>query len=321
MTPDLIGRAASRFDLLELLGGAHQRVSATRGGEWAGPCPLCGGRDRCRAWPHREAGPRAWCRGCGAEGDAIRWAMFIDGRDPDRPGETGRWLRKQRVVLPPVCSKPPCAGPSPAPLRRLPPEEVAQLWTDSWPVTKGRLVGDWLESRAIDPAAVEAQDLARALPPRGKLPSWASPWRRSGHLVLLPVHDWAGRMVGVRARAVTTNVRVKEFAPRGQGSRGLVYASPAALEMLRGTPAKRVVICEGWPDFATWATRLTDAVLGIYAGAWSDNLAARVSDRAEVLVRRHDDAPGGKYAMQVARSLAGRCRVAVLEPAARGGVA
>lgn len=50
-----------------------KRVARTHGGEWAGPCPFCGGRDRFRVWPnHKEGtGGRFWCRGCGKAGDAI----------------------------------------------------------------------------------------------------------------------------------------------------------------------------------------------------------------------------------------------------------
>jgi len=28
-----------------------KRVATTGGGEYAGPCPMCGGRDRFRKWP------------------------------------------------------------------------------------------------------------------------------------------------------------------------------------------------------------------------------------------------------------------------------
>jgi len=45
-----------------------RKVAATHGGEYAGPCPFCGGEDRFRVWP--EEG-RFWCRQCGATGSAI----------------------------------------------------------------------------------------------------------------------------------------------------------------------------------------------------------------------------------------------------------
>lgn len=47
-----------------------RKAAATHGGEYAGACPFCGGRDRFRAWPEQG---RYWCRQCGAQGDAIEY--------------------------------------------------------------------------------------------------------------------------------------------------------------------------------------------------------------------------------------------------------
>ena len=46
------------------------REAGTNGGELAGPCPFCGGRDRFRVWPEKG---RYWCRQCKAGGDAIQY--------------------------------------------------------------------------------------------------------------------------------------------------------------------------------------------------------------------------------------------------------
>lgn len=47
-----------------------RKAATTHGGEYAGACPFCGGRDRFRAWPEQG---RYWCRQCGAQGDAIEY--------------------------------------------------------------------------------------------------------------------------------------------------------------------------------------------------------------------------------------------------------
>ncbi len=39
-------------DLLQGDGFELNRVAATHGGEYCGPCPRCSGHDRFRAWPH-----------------------------------------------------------------------------------------------------------------------------------------------------------------------------------------------------------------------------------------------------------------------------
>ena len=76
------------------------KISGTHGGEWAGPCPSCGGEDRFRVWPEYKGG-RYWCRGCGKNGDAIQYlrdfrglsyvaACHEAGVGPNRRTYTGR---------------------------------------------------------------------------------------------------------------------------------------------------------------------------------------------------------------------------------------
>lgn len=92
-------------NILDLVGQDTRlrRVAATNGGEYAGPCPFCGGRDRFRVWPEQG---RYWCRGCGKQGDAIQYLRDHDklffpeacrrlGAEPDQ-------LPKARPVVPDV---------------------------------------------------------------------------------------------------------------------------------------------------------------------------------------------------------------------------
>ncbi|WP_148278137.1 primase-helicase zinc-binding domain-containing protein [Desulfobacula toluolica] len=69
--------------LLELIGGAGgvlKKVSSTNGGEYAGPCPSCGGRDRFRVWPADKGGRGSyWCRGCGKAGDDVQFLVDFRG--------------------------------------------------------------------------------------------------------------------------------------------------------------------------------------------------------------------------------------------------
>jgi len=51
------------------VGYVYKRAASTSGGELAGPCPFCGGKDRFRVWPDKG---RYWCRQCGARGDEIQ---------------------------------------------------------------------------------------------------------------------------------------------------------------------------------------------------------------------------------------------------------
>jgi DNA primase len=66
------------LDLLVSDGSMFRRVAATRGGEYAGPCPFCQGVDRFRVWPE-QAGGRWWCRQCGRSGNLIQYLREARG--------------------------------------------------------------------------------------------------------------------------------------------------------------------------------------------------------------------------------------------------
>lgn len=57
-----------------------RKASNTKGGEWQGPCPWCGGKDRFHVWPEQNAGQGTyWCRSCGKGGDAIQFLRDKSG--------------------------------------------------------------------------------------------------------------------------------------------------------------------------------------------------------------------------------------------------
>jgi DNA primase len=55
-----------------------KKAADTNGGEWVGPCPFCGGKDRFHVWPNEEK-PRFWCRQCDKKGDVIDYLKERDG--------------------------------------------------------------------------------------------------------------------------------------------------------------------------------------------------------------------------------------------------
>ncbi len=70
-----------QVDLLALAGSltSLRRVASSGGGEWAGPCPFCGGEDRFRVQPHQPQGGIWLCRGCtdGKWQDAIAFGQRL----------------------------------------------------------------------------------------------------------------------------------------------------------------------------------------------------------------------------------------------------
>lgn len=77
MTTDL-----TSVDLIALIGGKLKFVSGTCGGEYAGPCPICGGTDRLKVQPNATPRLRWWCRQCSPDEhwhDAIDFVRLRDG--------------------------------------------------------------------------------------------------------------------------------------------------------------------------------------------------------------------------------------------------
>lgn len=62
-----------------------KKVATTKGGEWQGPCPGCGGTDRFHVWPDANNGEgKYWCRPalrghCGKSGDGIQFLRDFEG--------------------------------------------------------------------------------------------------------------------------------------------------------------------------------------------------------------------------------------------------
>lgn len=81
MVATSIADLLAQVDLLALASRdtTLKRVASTDGGEWAGPCPRCGGRDRFRVWPDHPGGRGRWfCRQCHEKrGDAIDYRRWL----------------------------------------------------------------------------------------------------------------------------------------------------------------------------------------------------------------------------------------------------
>jgi len=247
------------------------------------------------------------------------------------------------------------APPPPTDLQivRPPASEVVELWDACDDVYDDGEVSAWLAYRGLDPAKVSDLNLARALPPTGSLPAWARcagrPWS-AGWRCIFPIYDATGTLASLRARwchllargeAPTEQLdRPPEDLPgvksaaaaAGPGSAsGLVLADGLLRQLLRTgerpewwpkAAALRIVVVEGEPDFLTWAARHGDAaetapaVLGLWSGAWTSALAARIPTGSRILLRTDLDASGHQYATTVARDLADRCELRRLSPEA-----
>ena len=272
----------------------------------------------------------AHCFGCGVGGDVLSLVAAARGLDTRRDFPRVVELAADLAGGSLDGYRPPVRRAVPAP--RLPPPvvSVGALWAASKPVTDDADLARQLLGRCLDPAIIEDLDLARCLPQSGTIPKWAQsgsqPWWGSGHRLLFPLWNAEGNLCSVHARLVESDQteRAKGLFPSGHSAKGLFLADSFARLLIRsGVPSwwrqsepPSVIITEGAIDFLTVATHYgcteyAPAVLGVFSGSWSDELAARIPTECRVVVKVHRDEAGEKYLAAIRRSLSGRCRVLV----------
>lgn len=198
--------------------------------------------------------------------------------------------------------------------RTPPTDEILTLWSNAIGVEYDRDAIAYLESRGINPVAVQENDLARILEVQGECPRWArsadGPWTRTGHRLLFPLFDARGVLRSLIARDVTGRAARKSLSAAG-ARKGLLMADGIGRALLAGRGgAPRVVICEGEIDYALVASQRGEsdesAVLGIFSGSWQAEHAKRIPDGAELVIATDNDEAGEKYAGAIAETLSKR---------------
>jgi hypothetical protein len=241
----------------------------------------------------------------------------------------GRWDivdalegKAERRTPPPRKSEP---LPEPEPERELPPvEELAALLNACTSTDADAEVASWLRSRSLDPLEIDRRGLAYALPRNAALPSWAcyqrKTWIDLGHRLIVPIVDCTGEVRSVRAGRVIDGDSPKRLPPARHLCRGLVMADAMAREVLRAgawpewSPFRPLIlIAEGEPDWLSMATMFDTsrgqqcAMFGIFSGAWTAEIAARIPDDAHITICTDHDPAGDKYAAQIVESIGSRC--------------
>lgn len=210
------------------------------------------------------------------------------------------------------------------PPRRPPAEEVASFWEGCLRIgdPSEETLGDrWDAARYLATRGLlfGIRDSVRVLPRGADCPPWARYgsrcWTETGHRLIVPVYDHAGRLALVRGWRWEPDDSPKRLAAAGCSVRGLVVAGGLGLQMLRGELPEwqcraRVLIAEGEPDALAATIRWPDqCVLGIVPGCWCPELAARIPSGATIVIRTDQDEAGERYAQQIGESLRGRCDV------------
>ena len=324
--------------------GTVRQMDVNRPQDGLGPCPLCGQLTRHRKTRDRRGAigltrdGRGWrCFQCGAGGDACAFAAAtVTGSTS--PGSRGWCEVRQRLLARGFFQQEGAqlmvgahggaggkVGPPPA-------GQVAAVWAACVPVAESTEASLWLYNRSLCFARVTDFDLARALRPTSNVPSWAwmngQPWTRSGHRLVVLLHNHKGRPASLHARSVDLQCprADKAASPCHFEVRGLVMACALARRWLAdeciagvGSAASYVarvglVVAEGLPDWLSWASQFSDAdqdapaVLGIVSGSWSQEIARKIPDACSVTIATHHDKQGNKYAAQIIDSLRDRQR-------------
>lgn len=199
------------LDLYQADGLTARRVSTGSGGEYAGPCPGCGGVDRFRLFPERD---RWFCRGCSPRGgDAIQYLRAFRGLSyPEACQVLGQEpaSRPRTAAKPPERWEPKPSTPPPA----LWQEKAAALvgWAE------GNLWGEagaearaYLEGRGLTAATIRAARLGLVL---------EDLWRDREAWGLEPAHHEDGPRKGKPKRLwIPAGVVIPTFTTAGQLAR------------------------------------------------------------------------------------------------------
>ena len=303
------------IDLLELI--EHEttlkKVATTGGGEYAGACPFCGGTDRFRVQPHRAAGGRWYCRGCGEERwhDAIAYVQRREGCDFRTavrqlgltPGKKG--ISAHRASFP--VRPPPHAARTEG--QYAPPSAdwqatagafatacAAQLWQPAGAAARAYLQRRGLTEPTLRRYHVGFHTPANAYAARGlTMPHW----------------DHQGQLWGIKIR--TNGVRQPKYQSV-KGSRSALFG----LAQTRGHAG--LVFCEGEFDVLSLAQELGDLVDGVSLAGAAKQLPLNHPHSAVVLRYRwirvifDNDAAGQQGAARLVQAQA-RFAVETLPPA------
>jgi hypothetical protein len=321
---DLAARILASIDVATLM---VELVAVRRvGRELTGSCPFHD--DRTPSFNVNPESGKFFCFGCQAKGDVFDLVGHVWGVRGlhDQLVVVARWRGLAWAL---DCLEPrdphsmPPTVPKPKPAARKPvdPDEVATLWSVCRAVVDDPVVSEYLRGRGLDPIEIAERELARALPERLTLPSWAVharvPWNRSGHRLVARLFDPRGQLASLTARRIieADDDVPKALFPRGPRTR-LLLADEAGRWALRAphdyVPAE-LWIAEGLTDHLALACDFalgdesapgTLAIVG--PSSWSTAAADRVPDRVVVVVAVDVDMAGDKYLADIVSTFQGR---------------
>jgi DNA primase len=296
--------------LLELIARVTtlRKMASTQGGEYAGPCPWCGGTNRFRVWPHRHK-PGYWCRRCLRQGDALQFLR-------DWQGLSYREACQRLGLLPATGSRPGAPRPLPMPRLASPPSPTWQAqactFTEACARTLWSAAGAraraYLAARGLDPEVIREARLGyHAVEQHAPREAWglearAKPiWLPAGLVVPWWVEGGLWRVEIRRLGAVKT-ARYVTVA----GSGKTLYRGDTL------QPGQPALLVEGGLDALALAQEAGDLAAIVAAGGTTggrlEPWIGRLSRASRVLVAFDADAAGDAAAAWWVRALRGTGR-------------
>ena len=271
-----------------------RRAGATAGGEYAGPCPWCGGRDRFRVWPEHPSGrSRWWCRRCDRRGDGIDLLRDLKGMGfREAAAAVGQPVDDRGPASPSRLRQEPPLGP-PSAAWQCRAEEIAQEAEKTlWAPCSARALA-YLQRRGFTEGTIHGARLGYVVEDRRELAeAWGLP---ADHREV-----WVPRGISIPWRACGALWRLNVRRPAGQPK----YIGPAGSKSgLYGAdglrPDRPAVLVEGELDALAVAQEAGDLVAAVATGStcggrhpqWVRLLAA-----APILLVAYDDDDAGEAA-------------------------
>ena len=287
-----------------------KKVASTHGGEWAGPCPACGGNDRFRVWPNTNQGKGSyWCRSCDKSGDNIQFLIEFEGMDFKAACEylDIEFTTKHRM------DRQPQAASQKQPFQPATHQSPAELWQEkaekfiAWAqleLGKNPDVMQWLSDRGINQEAAAAARLGWNPGENGKdifrpRPAWGLPElkKENGKPRMLWIPQ--GLVIPYIINGMIQRIRIRR--PEGEPRYYVVPGSSMAI-MIIGIERRAFVIVESELDAIACAaaTDLAGAVaLGTLQGKPDAAAYAVLKDAVQILnALDYGDTGGGKIAAE-----------------------
>ncbi len=298
------------LDLLNQDGASLKRVSGTHGGEYAGPCPSCGGTDRFHVWPEQGDGGRYWCRGCSKSGDAIQYlkdfrglpyleACHLLGLEPKSNGRHSlNWDQRSRQPGSTTATWKPKESTLPGDQWSLKAGQFVE-WSEQqlWTTDQGKEALSWLHGRGL------LDDTIKRFRPGWNTQNWF-PKREAWGLPTVRKDDGKPKKLWLPLGLVIPKIagervdRVRVRQPDGNPRYFLVPGSDTGPLVIPGGPA--CVVVESELDAILLHQEAGDLAAVVALGSASirpDREAAAILDGAETILLALDaDEAGARSA-------------------------